>query len=225
MTRAAASVDPGRAIVHGRMGRTGPPDHVAEGDRPDILRRIGDAHVNLAIWRRTLPSGLPPVGSLASWSGARGRVRRDLADEDVAGLFAGAPDTAPMAALRADVAALVRLHADVTGLDRVSVRIAVVTGDACRRFHTDRVGVRLLCTYAGPGTEWLPGSVGAGSASADPVAPETVRRLPTGAVGLFKGTKATPHPIVHRSPPLAGTRRHRLLLCIDEGIDGFDGDG
>jgi hypothetical protein len=27
--------------------------------------------------------------------------------------------------------------------------------DGCRRFHVDRVRLRLLCTYLGPGTEWL----------------------------------------------------------------------
>ena len=36
------------------------------------------------------------------------------------------------------------------------MRLVSTSAPMCPRFHTDHVGVRLICTYVGPGTEWLP---------------------------------------------------------------------
>lgn len=89
----------------------------------------------------------------------------------------------------------------------VKRRFEHVTDDACRKFHVDAVGLRLLCTCAGPGTEWL----------------ETdgrIRRMASMEVAIFKGAAfsgAGPQ-VMHRSPPLStGTLagQSRLVLCVD----------
>ncbi|MFM1751215.1 MAG: hypothetical protein RL119_177, partial [Actinomycetota bacterium] len=93
-----------------------------------------------------------------------------------------------------DVAFLGRLCADLVGCSRLGVRIEVLDRAMCPRFHVDRVGLRLLCTYLGPGTEYLDAST---PTSSDPsaVAPvtalatdqgERIVRFPRGAVVLLK---------------------------------------
>jgi hypothetical protein len=111
------------------------------------------------------------------------------------------------AVLRDDAAMLAERFATLMGVDNIRVRVEVISGDACRKFHADYTDLRLITSWAGPGTDWLP-----------PGANESeFERIPTGWVGLFKGHLfAEGHlPCIHRSPPIAGTGESRLLLVID----------
>ena len=88
--------------------------------------------------------------------------------------------------------------------------------DGSGTFHADYVSLRLILTYAGPGTQWL--DQGDAARLHDGAAIETlcVRAIPTGDVALFKGRKwARDAPIIHRSPPIADTGQRRLVLVID----------
>ena len=42
------------------------------------------------------------------------------------------------------------------GRKHIHAGLSVQRTDGCRKIHTDFVSLRLLCTYAGPGTDWLP---------------------------------------------------------------------
>lgn len=128
---------------------------------------------------------------------------------------AGYP-TAIARLLAADVATLASALATIAGVSRVSIRLDVVETDACRRFHADYVTARLICTYVGPGTQWLTAADAAALGEGATVDSLTVQSLATGDVGLFKGkTWAPDAPIVHRSPPILTTGERRLLLVID----------
>lgn len=111
------------------------------------------------------------------------------------------------AILRDDAAMLARRFAALMGVDAVRVRVEAIAGDACRKFHADYTDLRLIASWAGPGTDWLP-----------PGASESeFERVPTGWIGLFKGHlfgEGHP-PCIHRSPPIAGTGEKRLVLVID----------
>lgn len=109
--------------------------------------------------------------------------------------------------LAADIADLARRFAGLTGVETVRIRLERIENDACRRFHADYTDIRLVTTYAGPGTEVRE------STAAD--AP--VRRMRAGEIGLFKGRlyPGEPPVLLHRSPPLAGSGRARLVLVID----------
>ena len=116
---------------------------------------------------------------------------------------------APLAGLIADVATLARLYGRILDRRVVRLRLETVTGDACSHFHVDRVRVRLLTSYLSLGTEWL--DIAADGA-------DCIRRFERFAVGLLKGSLwPASRGCAHRSPPIAGTGRHRLLLCIDDG--------
>jgi hypothetical protein len=170
------------------------------------LARIHDRETGLVIWDRRprLPSGrelatmvpAPPACLVASG-----------APEDAARALTA--QLSPRAgALGADIAALAQIFATVAGVGAVRLRLESLNDDACRLFHVDAVRLRLLCTYAGAGTQWRD-------------VQGRVHRMARLQVGVFKGSR---HParaagILHRSPPvghLPPARRARLLLCIDE---------
>jgi hypothetical protein len=109
--------------------------------------------------------------------------------------------------LASDVTLLATRFAEVMAVNAVRVRVERVDSNACKKVHADYTDVRLITTYAGPGTDVAPhGDVDC-----------CLERLPTGWVGLFKGrTYAPDHPpCFHRSPPVGDTGEKRLMLVID----------
>lgn len=65
------------------------------------------------------------------------------------------PEAAGKMVLLTDICQLVQLYADLMDCPQVGLRLEVLTQAMCPKFHVDRTGIRLLCTYTGPGTEWL----------------------------------------------------------------------
>jgi hypothetical protein len=202
--------------------------HAVSGADSAVLHAIRRPGVTLAVWRRTVPAALAAFvdGVSDMPSQVRCTVRPTGAAPGLAAALAPVlpgPDFGQRLLVN-DLARLVRLFADATGAWSVAVRLERLDTDACRMFHADFVGIRLLCTYAGPGTQWVPNrsavraALGSGDNAAICPRPEAIQALPRFAVGLFKGD-AWPgnrgNGIVHRSPPVAGTGRTRLLACLD----------
>lgn len=132
---------------------------------------------------------------------------------------AGSPDQAVAAlgllpaTLRDDVLALARRFAAFMAVEAVRLRLEGVNTDACRKIHADYTDLRLITTYHGPGTDYLPSSAKLDEGN--------LQRLATGDIGLFKGRLyADSHePCLHRSPPIAGSGETRLVLVIDSPLD------
>ncbi|GHG94669.1 hypothetical protein GCM10012319_57790 [Comamonas sp. KCTC 72670] len=148
------------------------------------------------------------------------RVRGDA--PDLRSRLEGLPQGPLFEAWLEDVHFLARLYVDLFGVAELGVRLHIIGGDMCPRFHVDRVGVRLLCTYAGPATEWLEnvhvvrGALGATGDVTRPGAP--VRALERFDVALLKGESWPGNQgngAVHRSPAIAGSGRRRLFLSIE----------
>jgi hypothetical protein len=114
----------------------------------------------------------------------------------------------------------------------VRARFDVVRGDSCRKFHADYVAIRLLVTYAGPGTEWVEDANAdrsfLGRQDLDMQTcnekivrdPSAIRRAGTGDVLVLKGAaypRNETRGAIHRSPPIEhlGRRVERLVLRID----------
>ncbi|HZB93982.1 MAG TPA: DUF1826 domain-containing protein [Stellaceae bacterium] len=186
---------------------------------------------NLSVWHRPCRAGFRPLfrhltrsrcGS-ASLEGSAGAIELDH-------LLPAVPPrlNAWRRALLHDIGMLCRVYADRAGTDRVRVKLEVVSTDGCRYFHADNIGLRLLCTYHGPGSEWVAdhavdrSALGRGGNAGVVLDPAAVRRLEPWSVGLFKGNA---HPglagrgCVHRSPPIQQLRQSRVLLSIDSPID------
>lgn len=197
------------------------PQHVRVGTRPDVLGDIRDPGVNLAIWRRTSNRAVLDDVALEEIDDlAVDRSSEGLADVLPGDLVAAGYPTGVAQILGREVAAMAREFAAIVAAPRVSIRVDVVEGDACRRFHADYVTARLICTLVGPGTQWLDAADAAALARGEAVERLIVRSIATGDVALFKGRLWSPDaPIVHRSPPVAATGKRRLLLVIDPAAD------
>jgi hypothetical protein len=186
------------------------------------LIRIRAPGVSLALWPRP-PRRAGRIEAARLLAEAPFSITAEAHIGCVASRLAAAlPVAAP--ALVADIGALAAAFAAIAGVTRVHARLEALTDDGCPVFHADHVGLRLLCTYAGPGTEWVPGhavnraGLGSGDNRRVVARRADVRRLAPLCVGLFKG-EAFPgnagRGIVHRSSP-ATARAPRLLLCLDE---------
>ncbi len=185
-------------------------------ENADALTAIREPAVTMALWRRNLPADL--ADALEDWPGKDWTNLRLTTTPD--SVQTDATATGP---LLPDIAALVRLYADVVGCPSVTLRLERVTGNGCKFLHVDYVGVRLLCTYRGPGTQWAPDDAvrrdGLGTGNNAAVLPDArrLRRMSVGDVGLLKGESWPGNRgrgLVHRSPP-ARPGVARLVLCLD----------
>ena len=186
------------------------------------FREIHASEKNLVLWRRsadpTVSSLLDDIDLPSDFS-----LRRELspigATERLEMEF-DAMDISPSHGRRkwaADIARLLSLFCHVAGTRRAVLRLEVVADDACRLFHTDNVSMRMVCTYRGLGTEWLPNAFvnrqNLCQGDNDLVCRDwnAVQHLKPFWVALMKGKRAA--GLIHRSPPFAG--EPRVFLCLD----------
>lgn len=211
---------------------------------------LGEPATQLVVWRRPVDAMLAQfartVLAADELQSAQEIEVAELATFEPLPAAAIAADPFAAAAFTADVRELAEMFALLTGASRLGLRLVRLDGPMCPRFHTDFVGVRLLTTYSGIGTEWIEhdqvdrrflghragGREDHESGLLRPGA--VVQRLPLFAVGLLKG-EAWPgnreRGIVHRSP---GGSEPRILLSLDVSaqgdgggarFDGFDASG
>jgi hypothetical protein len=138
---------------------------------------------------------------------------------DFIGHLAATPGLDPaLAQVLADVAAQARRFADLTGATALTLKLERVADDACRKLHHDYVAHRLVVTYRGEGTQWLPrareAALGEERLHVDA---SWLHSVPRFRAALFSGRLlAGADPVLHRSPPIAGTGQVRLVLTINE---------
>ena len=193
----------------------------AFGDSPQILADVLQDGVNMSVWRRHLPPQLEDFAAVVVGLGPSLADQRVIEVDEhrapvLADLLSEAADVEGYAAFVADVTWLVEAYTCLLGARRVGLRIRVLEGPMCPRFHVDNVPVRLLSTYSGPGSEWLESDTHTReNLSTAVVDLHRVKRLHAGEVALLKGEKWQGNEgagLVHRSP--AGPQR-RLLLSLD----------
>lgn len=198
---------------------------------PDVLAEILRPDVNLCVWQRRLPPELDAwLHMEAVTRSFETAMRPGSGPTDLAPLVGGLRPSAERDALLADIHLLARIFAELAGRPPRLAELSLVGDDSCRKLHADEVGLRLLVTYAGPGTEWAPNDAVVRSAlgARDPDVDEAnraivpdlgrLRRAGTGDVLVMKGTTYLPNDaggLVHRSPPIEhiGSRRVVLKLC------------
>ena len=198
------------------------------GDTPDILARISEPGVNICIWQRPsidqinrelvslTPRDLPDVRSHCTLNNFDAAVTGLMANQGLS------PDL--FKHWRGDLLNIARVYFPLTKGRRVTMRLETTDQDGCPRFHTDRTHLRLLCTYLGPGTEWLRDDQAdreaqlAGAPNREILITDKPSQLGRFWVGLLKGS-AFPgnslNGLIHRSPPSQGSGITRVLFCLD----------
>jgi len=229
--RAVARLETRRTVVTGPLASlevevTGSSATLGVGietcDSIEGLAAINTPGIELQIWRRALslyfqtwlermdPSRFPDIRVLVQPSDLRRAVEPHLDD-------CGMPSGDMRDLLLGDVDNLVSAFARITQSDLVDVRLERVSHDACWKFHRDCVEARLLTTYRGPATEWVQPLHAEEALGKQKSYKGPWERLRVHDVAIFKGSFTGPsNGIVHRSPPIAGTGRTRLLLCLNK---------
>ena len=191
------------------------------------LAAVFDSSANVVLLPRRLASG---VKADAERTAAQKGFRLvESVEVSAQGAIAPPGMLAALPALAADVVYWVEAFAELTGANLVGVRLARLDTAMCPRFHTDRVTLRCVTTYLGPGTEvlaeqdidhsWL-GHAAKGRAdecSGLMRQGAQVVRAATGDVVLLKG-EAWPgnagRGAVHRSPAQSANEA-RLVLTLE----------
>jgi hypothetical protein len=193
---------------------------VSDGS-PVVLRRWSDVDIELALWERRFdPSVASALDRLAFSDLPRACfvTTPENAERDIGRvLHEWRPERVHVYdALVSDIESLAVRFSHVTGAREIKLRLEAVQDDACRLFHLDRVPARLVTTYVGPGTEWIPGLYAAAALAAQDDYKGPIYQMPRFAVGVFGGSLSPRGGLLHRSPRIAETGQHRLLLCLNQ---------
>ena len=121
------------------------------------------------------------------------------------------------------------MFCDIFSLKSAWLRLDAVYGPMCPRFHVDSVKCRLVTTYVGPATQWLPnnlidrsklghGNEGQSDENSGLYLDDSyIEQLDIGHIALLKGESWDGNKgrgLVHRSPKQEGSYK-RLYMTID----------
>ncbi|WP_084705490.1 DUF1826 domain-containing protein [Vibrio mexicanus] len=203
----------------------------SRGEHPTVLTDIYQDHINIAIWQRSFDREL--TEAISSFVNDNLGIKKSYnlsPDKAYERLERSLGDVAKPALLQ-DLANLVDMFCCLFDLGAVGLRLAVLDKAMCPRFHVDQVPCRLVTTYQGTATDWLPNDLvdrsklGRGSHglldSESGVYRQNndIHHLKSGDVALLKGDRWEGNEnrgLVHRSPavPEDGPR---LLVTLDFG--------
>jgi hypothetical protein len=198
------------------------------GKSPGILPPIFRNDVHMAVWQRQIASTLISKSELLA---ARGLINHQMTVSvaKLGCLQERLSFLEPYPRLKEDIQLLTEMFSCLFDPKYIGLRLTTLTEAMCPRFHVDKVSCRLITTYVGAGTEWLPyhdvdrsklGAGCGGRADADsglyPSA-QCIQTLTSGDVALLKGESWESNEgagLVHRSPAVEPAQQ-RLLLTLD----------
>ena len=201
----------------------------SEGCNPEVLTDIYREETNIVIWQRELSDTLKNSVDSFLKSKPTFAATMTATPESVFESVSKSLNDTNQLELCENIAELVDMFCLLFELKQVGLRLAVLDGAMCPRFHVDKVPCRLLTTFQGIATEWLPNDsvnrekLGGGSSgeldehSGLYENPHNIQRLSSGDVALLKGESWEGNEnagLVHRSPALTEGER-RLLLTLD----------
>lgn len=125
--------------------------------------------------------------------------------------------------LLSDFSTLLKFFETTSKATHFRVFISSIETDMCSRFHTDANELRLLCTYYGPATLWLPEEAEnrtayySGENNEQIIKnPKLIQQAKRGDVLILKGALyPNANAVIHRSPSIQKKGEKRLLLRID----------
>lgn len=202
--------------------------HMAHGKQPTVLSDIYQEKINIAIWQRERPNSLK--SSVKEFLELNPTFQKEmtLTPQDALSRVNEFFDN-KMTEVSEDIAELVDMFCYLFELKEAGVRLKVLDKAMCPKFHVDKVPCRLVTTYQGTATEWLPHEVvdqtklGWGcnglpdSESGLYQSESNIQQLACGDVALIKGTLWDGNEnagLVHRSPELIANEK-RLILTLD----------
>lgn len=201
----------------------------SRSNEPAVLADVYQEHTNIAIWERELSATLKDSVEDVLTSNNEFETAMTVTRQCALSSISEALGTTTRSELSKNIAELVDMFCCLFELKRTGLRLAALNRAMCPRFHVDRVPCRLITTYQGVATEWLPHQVvdrsklGLGSNGQSDLDSGLfkhqgdIQQLNCGDVALLKGELWEGNEnagLVHRSPAVP-TGKSRLLLTLD----------
>lgn len=201
----------------------------SEGTEPVVFADIYQEDVNIVTWQRELSKSLQhSVGELLV-AHPSFKSMLTVTPQNASALLGNEFGLADQSELVDNITELVDIFCCLFEIPQVGLRLTALDRAMCPKFHVDRVPCRLVTTFQGVATQWLPHSsvdrtkLGVGSNGLPDSEsglyenPDDIQQLNCGDIALLKGESWYGNEnagLVHRSPvPLAG--ENRLLLTLD----------
>ena len=198
------------------------------GEKRDVLFEITNDNLNLCLWERNENPALAKEVAVFRPFELRDRrvsTTKLTFDADVQKIMLDqSVDPCACSNLREDLQRLADIFFTVSESRDTRFRLFTTIDDDCQRFHVDYKHLRMICTYQGPGTEWLTEDQANREAYADGGSNEdiirygTPGRFKTSWVGILKDDRFPGNRgggLMHRSPSLAGFQDTRVVFCLE----------
>lgn len=206
---------------------------------PAVLARIYEDAISIAIWQRQLQQDvqcylnelLRKSKTIAlKLSGSPEQLMQEIQRVFPPALICEQSSCFSAAAFYADIHNVLDMFACLFDAKILGLRINTLEHAMCPRFHTDNVGTRLITTYYGLATEWLPNQLADRNALGTEFASQIntpgaitanvkyIQRMAAGDVALFKGELWEGNEgrgIIHRSPAPTIQQPKRLVVTCD----------
>lgn len=200
-----------------------------QGDEPDVLTQIYEQDINLCCYQRSLSPLVTEYSQILlenSHLNIRAVVTLEKLEEQLQNLL---PAHTAKTHFVADLMLVIEMYSYLFELDEVGLRLQVLDRAMCPRFHTDKLGCRLVTAYQGAGTEWLDEhqldrtKLGAGNGGLPDAESglyadqEQINQATVGDVLLLKGEGwfgGEGKGVIHRSPAVPSGQK-RLVATLD----------
>lgn len=196
----------------------------------NILTDIYQPNHNICIWKRTLPTEMTEqIREMLKVRKPLALVKR-VTPENVGEYIKNQLDGYECAqALSEDITLIVDMFCCLFDVPEAGLRLTTLDKAMCPKFHVDKIPCRLVTTYIGSATQWLPNDDisrsklgGTRIGIADHLSGLyrnnlAIKQMQSGDVALLKGSGWQGNEergLVHRSPGLRVNEK-RLLLTLD----------
>lgn len=203
---------------------------LATSSDPQIWTSFYEQDIHIAIWQRNHSDAINKSINALLALNTFSQLQFSSPTQDVAQKLAlHMPQFENREVLLEDITLLTDMFACLFDQDAIGLRLRVIDTPMCPRFHIDQVPSRLVTTYAGPATDWVPNDfadrskLGAGNNGLSDEEsgllqqPCHIQSMQTGDVALLKGGQWKGNEnkgLIHRSPKHSDGQK-RLLLTLD----------
>ena len=206
--------------------------YACEGTKPDTLADIYEEEVNIVIWKRQLSNNLKTIATNFLTANPNYQITATIKSKTISSDIKQALGKTMPSEISDDIAELVDMFCLLFDLSRAGLRLTALNKAMCPKFHVDQVPCRLITTYHGIATQWLPSQntnrkkLGTGSNEKPDEKSglfqnaHDIRQLNSGDVALLKGESWQDDEgggLIHRSPSIQ-QNESRLLLTLDFAI-------
>ena len=194
------------------------------------LSEIYKEEINILVWQRIINDKLLKAGEYILSRHPELAISEVVKPEEIEKILIEEIDSShEVACISKDISKIVKIFCTLFNVNSVWLRLDAIDKPMCPRFHADYLKCRLVSTYIGPATQWIPhdlvnhsklGSGNEGKSDKESglfLKDADIKQLNIGDIGLLKGEAWEGNQgggMVHRSPHSEDSKQ-RLYMTID----------